>query len=55
MEIVDAPPNSAVSKRSATSRVNFSLPAATRASKRNGASAALEESASRSPATGIAD
>ena len=54
-EIEVAPPNSESSKRSQVSRLSGWLPAATRASNRKGASAALAAIASRSPATGIPD
>ena len=48
-----APPNSDVSSFSAVSRFSGCAPVATRASKRNGAMAALFASASTSPAVGI--
>ena len=48
-----APPNSDVSSFSAVSRFRGWAPVATRASKRNGAIAALLASASTSPAAGI--
>ena len=54
-EIEVAPPNSDSRRRSQFSRVKESIPVAIRARRINGAIAALEEIASRSPTTGIDD
>ena len=48
-----APPNSLVSNFSAVSKLSGCAPVATRARRRNGATAALLASASTSPAAGI--